>query len=107
MLGIRRVPRFWFREESRLANATPRRIYKRHSQLQRYNTQLLVFSESPRSIRKPQTCLKFSKGLSEESTLTVGIRELTKPSRLSALTKPYWPEKNVAGLHRLLISDIK
>ena len=95
------------KEASRLANSTPRPNYKCLSQLQRYNTRLSVFSESPRSIRTPQTCLKFSKGLSEESTLSASIRELTKLSHL-ALRKPYWPAtaKYVAGLHRLLIGDI-
>ena len=100
LLGIRRVLRVPDKEVSRSANATLRPIYKRLSQLQRYNTQLLVFSESPRSIHTHRTCLNFSKGSSEESTLSASIRELMKPSHL-ALKKPYWPAKYVAGLHRL------
>ena len=106
LLGTGRVPRVPCREESQLANVTPRPISKRLSQLQRYNTRLLVSSELPRSIRTPQPCLKLLKGLSEESTLSASIRELTKPSHL-ALRKPYWPAKYVASLHRLLIDDIE
>ena len=99
--SVSRIKRYFDQQ-----NATPRPIYKRLSQLQRYNTGLLVFTKSPRSIHTPQTCLKFSKGSSGESTLSASIRELTKPSHLAS-RKPYWPAKYVAGLHRLFIGNIE
>ena len=106
LLGILRVFRVPYRENTGLANATPRPRCKRVSELQMYFTRHLVFSESPRSIPTPQTCLDFSKGLSAKSTLSVSIRDPTNSSH-PALKNPYSPGKYVVGLRRSQDGDFE